>query len=193
MKKIMAIALALLLIIVLVGCAQGNSQQTSTPAPNPDTDTGTETDEETEPESESYTFEFEDINGDIHRLSDYAGKPVYLKIWASWCGPCVYSLGDLDLLSAQAEDYTVLSVVMPGFQGEMSREDFTEWFRELGYENIVVLFDDDAQIKNDFGVRAYPSQILFDAKGQFAYGVPGLMSAEKINAVMIRIAEGVYG
>lgn len=183
MKKTMALAMALLVIVVLAGCTPGNSQQTSIPDPKPETKTETET------ESESYAFEFEDINGEIHRLSDYAGKPVYLKIWASWCGPCVYSLGDLDLLSAQAEDYTVLSVVMPGFQGEMSREDFTEWFGELGYENIVVLFDDDAQINNDFGIRAYPSQILFDAKGQFVYGVPGLMSPEKINDVMEKITE----
>lgn len=185
MKKIMAIALALLLTIALVGCAPDNSEQTATPDPKTETDTDTKT----ETESEAYAFEFEDINGEIHRLSDYAGKPAYLKIWASWCGPCVYSLGDLDVLSAQEKDYAVLSVVMPGYQGEKSREDFTEWFGELGYENIVVLFDDDAQIKNDFGIRAYPSQILFDAKGQFVYGVPGVMSAEQIDAVMEKLID----
>lgn len=193
MKKIMAIALALLLVIVLVGCAPGNSQQTPAPEPKAETEPAPETESEPAPKPEPYAFEFEDIKGEIHRLSDYAGKPVYLKIWTSWCGICVQTLGDLDMLSAQAQDYTVLSVVMPAYQGEMDRESFTEWFEELGYENIVVLFDDDAQIKADFGIRAYPSQILFDAKGHFAYGMPGLLSAEKINSVMKKIAEEADG
>ena len=33
-------------------------------------------------------FKYTDINGKTYTLSDFAGKYIYLDVWATWCGPC---------------------------------------------------------------------------------------------------------
>jgi thiol-disulfide isomerase/thioredoxin len=169
------------------GTATAQPAQTATAEPEA-TPESTET-EDADIEEIIYEFEFVDIDGNVHKLSDYRGKPVYLRVWASWCGVCTESLGDFDKLAGEAEDFVVLSVVMPSQGGELSAEEFTEWYQAFGYENLVVLFDPEEQIVRDFGINAFPSQIMFDAEGHIVYGVVGLMSSDLITQTMERIAD----
>lgn len=50
------------------------------------------------------------------------GKKVYIKFWASWCSVCMATLADTDMLAGSDDkDFVVLSVVAPGFGGEMKK------------------------------------------------------------------------
>ena len=74
------------------------------------------------------------------RLSDYKGKKVYLKFWASWCSICLASLPDTDEIAKDAgDDYVVLTVVSPGHKGEQAEADFKNWYKGLDYKNFPVL------------------------------------------------------
>jgi thiol-disulfide isomerase/thioredoxin len=44
---------------------------------------------------------FEDADGKPVKLADFAGKPVLVNLWASWCGPCVKELPTLDRLARE--------------------------------------------------------------------------------------------
>lgn len=41
-------------------------------------------------------FALTDLNGKIHRLSDYRGKWVVVNYWATWCPPCLDEIPELE-------------------------------------------------------------------------------------------------
>ena len=198
MKKIIVFVITIMLTVALAACGSGqesaNTVPVSTPTPEPSeqsTPVQTSAPEESQSvEDIVYEFEFSDLDGTVHKLSDYRGQPVYLRVWASWCSVCLSSLDKLDALAGEDNDFAVLSVVMPDLSGEKSAEDFTKWYKDLGYKNLTVLLDPDGQIVYDFGINAFPSQIMFDAEGHIAYGVVGLMDTDLIKQTMEKIAAG---
>jgi thiol-disulfide isomerase/thioredoxin len=195
MKKIALIVAATMLLAVFAGCvptAQTQETQQST-TDTKETEQASAQDPTQEPTQAKpqeflYEFEFEDIDGNVHKLSDYAGKPVYLEIWGSWCGVCVAALEETVAWSKEPKDYYVLTVVFPDRSGEKSKEDFIAWYKEQGHEGMIVLLDTEGQILSDFGIRAFPSQIYFDVHGNFEGGQIGQLPRETIDAAMSEIA-----
>ena len=41
-------------------------------------------------------FQLPDVNGVMHRLSDYRGKWVVVNYWATWCPPCLEEMPELE-------------------------------------------------------------------------------------------------
>ena len=46
-------------------------------------------------------------------LSQYQGKPLYIKMWASWCPICLAGLAEIDDLSAEKNlDFNVITIAL---------------------------------------------------------------------------------
>jgi cytochrome c biogenesis protein CcmG/thiol:disulfide interchange protein DsbE len=59
-------------------------------------------------------FELQGRDGELVRLSDYAGKVVLLDFWATWCGPCRESIPWFNELSKKYGDdgFAVIGISM---------------------------------------------------------------------------------
>lgn len=118
---------------------------------------------------EAPDFTLQSMDGKTVKLSDYKGKKVYLKFWASWCGPCKKSMPELMELAAKEDrDFEILSVIAPGLQGEKTIDQFPKWFEEQGYKDIPVLYDTKGTTFQAYQIRSIPTEFLIDSNGKIA-------------------------
>ena len=165
---------------LLLGACQpmGNKQADAT---KPSTETVSKDKKETSGSKKVVEASFKTFDGKTVNLSDYKGKKVYIKVWASWCPTCLAGLPEVDSLAANHSDDTViLSVVAPGVNREKKAEDFKEWFSGLDYKNLPVLMAETPDFFKQVGVIGYPTSVFINANGELVQAHPGHLSNEDI-------------
>lgn len=168
MKKVMFAGLSLLSLVVLMACglmACGQEETKKTQAAQqPKQQT---TVQQIAVGKDAPDFTLQSMDGKEVKLSDFKGKKVYLKFWASWCGPCKKSMPELMELAAKPDrDFEILTVIAPGIQGEKTVEQFPQWFQEQGYKDIPVLYDTKATTFQAYQIRSIPTEYLIDSQGK---------------------------
>jgi phosphoribosylformylglycinamidine synthase len=127
--------------------------------------------------------QFKDLNNNVVTLDQVTtkGKPVYVKMWASWCPICLAGLAEINELSAdQSKNFDIITIVSPGAKGEKETQDFIEWYKGLDYKNIIVLLDEKGETLKRAKVRGYPSSVLLDADLNIQKTVPGHLGTAQI-------------
>lgn len=165
---------------LLLGACQpmGNKQADAT---KPSTETVSKDKKETSGSKKVVEASFKTFDGKTVNLSDYKGKKVYIKVWASWCPTCLAGLPEVDSLAANhSEDTVVLSVVAPGVNREKKAEDFKEWFSGLEYKNLPVLMAETPDFFKQVGVIGYPTSVFINQNGEIVQAHPGHLSNEDI-------------
>lgn len=125
-----------------------------------------------------------DFDGNPYRIEDFVGQKVYAKFWASWCKVCEETLPELNEFAKDVNGYEFVTVVAPGIAGEMEKEEFIEWFKSKGVDNIKVVFDETGDFIKKYNIKASPTNIFIDSKGNVAQSVPGELTNDMIKQVM---------
>ena len=99
--------------------------------------------------------------------ADFAGRPLLVNLWASWCGPCIEEMPELDrFAAAQGEDG--IQVVGIALDDQAAVEDFLQRI-PVRYPILV-----DAAGPRDAGVQlgnlrgVLPYTVLLSADGRLA-------------------------
>lgn len=111
--------------------------------------------------AEAPDFEIKMTDGEIFRLSDHRGKVVFLNIWATWCGPCVSEMPDIEkLANAYPEELVVI-----GVSCDDDAYDVVKFIQANGYTyNIAV--DKTMEVSGMlYPSYAIPNSIFIDPNG----------------------------
>ncbi len=134
-------------------------------------------------------FTLPDLDGNRVSLSDFSGRNVYLKFWGTWCPACMQGMDALVAYAAaqrEAGGIEVITIVLPDRYGEMSADDFKQWYRSQGYD-FRVLLDETGDVAEQYGVRAFPTNVFIDRQGRVAYSMAGSMGNDLLGEVWTQI------
>jgi len=94
-------------------------------------------------------------------LGSYAGRPVVLNLWASWCPPCRREMPVFEQAQKQFPDVAFVLVN----QGE-SAQQAQAFLQSEGLDLTDVLLDPSSQAMQAMGSRGLPTTLFFDAQGR---------------------------
>lgn len=98
-------------------------------------------------------------------LSDHRGKIVYLDFWASWCGPCLKAIPEIEEMRHEfpADRFQVIAVNLDQKKKKALR--FLEK-NPIGYPSAA---DPKGRLPGQYGVDTMPTSYLIDGDGVIRY------------------------
>ncbi|MBE7210868.1 MAG: TlpA family protein disulfide reductase [Gluconacetobacter diazotrophicus] len=105
------------------------------------------------------------------RLSDFAGRPVVLNLWATWCGPCRRELPALSEFAAalQPDGVAVIPVATDCRRAGTVRT----FLDENKVYDLPVFTDPDGRVLSILGVHGIPTTLLLDRDHRLLMTVVG--------------------
>lgn len=163
--------------LLLTACSSQKEQTNST---------NSSTEQKSEPKV-AYDFTALDKDGKEVKLSNFKGKKVYINTWASWCGPCVKEIPELEKVYQKLKntsDVVFLSITSPNDDmfkntspADKSKDTILSKAKELG-ATYPVLFDVNDRFFVNYTIRSFPTHIFINSDGTINEQIPGMMNEE---------------
>jgi peroxiredoxin len=110
----------------------------------------------------AYNFDLPDLDGQQVTLSEFAGKPVVINFWATWCPPCRLEMPEFQRAYEEYEEENlVILAINEAEQPEVVRSFF---YDEMGY-TYTPLLDQEGEVAEAYGAVGLPSTFFIDGSG----------------------------
>ena len=185
MKKLTILSATLLSsALILSACSSGSSEKKE------ETNKQTASSSTSENKAiQAFDFTAMDKDGKTVKLSDFKGKKVYINMWASWCGPCMREIPELEKTYQKLKnnkDVVFLSMTSPNdseFKNQSPQDKGKDVIlnkaKELGV-TYPVLFDVNDRFIINYAIRSFPTHILINSDGTFETRIAGAVTEESL-------------
>ena len=125
------------------------------------------------------------LDGQAVSLQAFAGRPVIVNLWATWCPHCVR---EMPVLAEAQRQHPELAVVFVDQGEEVLR--VRRFLEARGLAQLQnVLMDPQREAGRHFGVRALPTTLFFGRDGQLQEIRIGAVSKATLQARVERLLE----
>jgi peroxiredoxin len=125
-------------------------------------------------------WKLKDAEGVEHKLSDYRGKIVIMDFWATWCGPCLKSMPEIQKLH---ERFKNRGVVVLGITTNDDSKLAANYVEQKGY-TYDFLFE--GELLKDYNATALPTLYVIGSNGKIIHAEIGIR-AETMESLVTMI------
>ena len=94
------------------------------------------------------------------RVAPITGRVTVVDFWATWCGPCLRSMPELDMFARAHPELDVLTINLD------DPKEARSLFDHAGYQ--LRLLADDGEVSEKFGVTTIPHTVVIDSRGRLS-------------------------
>jgi thiol-disulfide isomerase/thioredoxin len=115
--------------------------------------------------SDIYGYDLVDINHKTIDFHAYKGKPLIVHFWATWCPTCKLEASNIETIS---QKYNTLTIAVNSGSDEVLKAYMNE--HHLSYP---VVNDSSGTLAQAFNIEAYPTTLIYNAKGALTFSEVG--------------------
>lgn len=107
----------------------------------------------------NYSWSLKSLDGEEISFSQFRGKTVFLNVWATWCGPCVDEMPDIQALYESLKNEAVAFVLL----SEEEMGPVKEFVAEQGLDAPIYIAT--SSLPDVFESRGIPATFIVDPEG----------------------------
>ena len=110
--------------------------------------------------------DYENYAGGTSSLDDFKGKYVFIDVWATWCGPCIYEMPFLDKLEDGYKGKNIAFVTL-SIDTKANRGKWRDFVKEKSLDGVQLLADDafNSAFIKAYNITGIPRFLIIDPKG----------------------------
>ncbi|MEG0517729.1 MAG: TlpA disulfide reductase family protein [Bacteroidales bacterium] len=133
-------------------------------------------------------FTYQDVNGKSYSLADFAGKYIYLDMWATWCGPCKK---EIPFIKTLEEKMHGKNIVFVSLSVDKEKEKWVEFLKNNKMTGIQLHNGGDRGLSDAFDVRFIPRFILIGPDGKVVNPAADKPSTEGVLVEYLKALPGM--